>query len=89
MLNFIDLIDVTDSAANDLKAAVSLFNVIKDKMFELSDFPEENDPFDMLGYRQGIQNLLLAMDGFELSLECVRRTLAEAYKEANESREQT
>ena len=87
MLSFIDLIDITDSAAQDLEATISLLGIIKDRVYQFAEIHENNDAFDLLAHRQGINHLLLALDGFELSLECVKRTLADASKDAEESRD--
>ena len=43
MLSFIDLIDITDSAAQDLEATISLLGIIKDRVYQFAEINENND----------------------------------------------
>ena len=88
MLGFLDLIDVTDSAAQNLQASISLLNIIKDNVCTLTEIPEQIDLFDAISYRQRAKTILSALDGFELSIECVSRTLSTAAQDAEKSRRQ-
>ena len=88
MLGFLDLIDVTDSAAQDLKASISLLNLIKDDVYTLTEIPEQVDVFDVISYKQRAIRILSALDGFELSVEYVSHTLSKAAQDAEESRGQ-
>lgn len=88
MLGFLDLIDVADSAAQDIAASISLLNMIKDKVFPFTEIPEQTDCLDVISYRQSANQIISALDGFELSLEYVRHTLLNAAQDAEESRKQ-
>lgn len=86
-MDFVSLIDFTANASDEISSAMVLFGILKENLHKYARVPDSSEPFADMAYERGINELIIALEGFELSLMHIRDGLASAAKEAEKGRQ--